>query len=389
MPFFIDVNGKYILFTIYINDIYVKIFIMKKYSALAIYNQNGLSILETLIAAGIMTIIALAFSSMLTQQQKQIKYLEAKQEIVNVKNEIFALLNKHPSTCLLGNTAVSDIPPFEAIAPPSKIEVQKFFKDPSGTKLFASVANDFENYSYFDVQSISINNLSGSGNIFTGDIIIEADISKGGIKIKPIRLNSVIFKTKSVGTTEVILSCTASLESDNKKYSFGGIYSTGPGVVPQSNPLTGAKNCPAGFNSARIYFDSFAQWDNLDAEIFLCLGDPKITSGYNFGGVYSTSGACGNKNNPFTGNTSCPPGFTSSLIYYDDFSCWDNNDAAVYLCHSGPSDYPLNGFYSTGIDMDNPYTGYRGCPPGSTESEVYFDSFSYWDNGDSRLILCH
>ena len=65
---------------------------------ICLYSNKGVSLLEVTIAIGIMGIMAFAFSSMITQQQKQIQRLEAKSTLLELQTLVVNTLMKQ-SNC--------------------------------------------------------------------------------------------------------------------------------------------------------------------------------------------------------------------------------------------------------------------------------------------------
>lgn len=63
-----------------------------------ILNQNGFSLIEILIASGIIAIVAMAMASMTSSQQKQMRLLEQKSETIDLKNTLAKLLYD-PAIC--------------------------------------------------------------------------------------------------------------------------------------------------------------------------------------------------------------------------------------------------------------------------------------------------
>lgn len=59
-----------------------------KISKIVIQNKNGSLLLQVLISAGLTTALALAIATLLVQQNKQIRSIEQKAEILDLKNEI-------------------------------------------------------------------------------------------------------------------------------------------------------------------------------------------------------------------------------------------------------------------------------------------------------------
>ncbi len=61
-------------------------------------NERGMGMIEVVIAAGLMGVLVLGMASMYETQQKQIKVLMQKQELVDLKNQMLTNLN-NPTVC--------------------------------------------------------------------------------------------------------------------------------------------------------------------------------------------------------------------------------------------------------------------------------------------------
>lgn len=181
-------------------------------------NQQGFSLIEIMIATGLIGIIALAFATMMDNQTKQLKYLESKQDIINVKNALIRSLGNDPACCLFANAAVGDLS-FSTVSPIAPVTFQKFFRTCSGTPpaSLLSLGGANPDLPTFNVQSMTIKNLSGNNDNYSGDVEINlVNKNSGQIEPKPISL-AVTFKTQDTGpTTKQIVSCSTGAPVTNK-----------------------------------------------------------------------------------------------------------------------------------------------------------------------------
>jgi type II secretory pathway pseudopilin PulG len=373
--------------------------------------NNGFSLVQVIVAAGIMGGLSLVFMQLIKNTSQSQKFAESKGAEQELKTTVRLLLDdpRHCRVSLAGNGPEGN--PSSPVKFYKKdideanegLGIELFTSNQAGDsrsqKRLSSTDPDKNNYDGVVIKSIRLKMNNGDGFDYSeasshSDIgLVEVIADK---KISMNETREVVFvydlrvemSTDSSGET-TILGCGRDSIGEKQyyfPYKFGGMYSTGCSVSRKINPVTGGYSCPSGFSETVIYKDDFACWDNIDAYIYVCLGKD-AGSGVSFGGLYSTG--AGARPNPVTGGAGCPTGFTSSVVYRDDFSAWDNIDANVYLCHSGPTGSDFYGMFQTGIiERPNPLVGYIGCPPGTSAQSVYFDSFAAWDNRDAELKIC-
>lgn len=164
----------------------------------------------------------------------------------------------------------------------------------------------------------------------------------------------MITVTDSIGNT-------ASARVTVSQVDFGGMYGySWAGSFP--NPLTGGFNCPAGYTSSLIFGTT-----NVDYSLYFCyrLHANGVPANYDFGGIYSGSGA-GVRSNPVTCAASCPSGYTATQVLgegthrvdYPVYFCYKSHDEAI------PEAASFAGIFGYGSPKNypNPITGGLSCP---------------------------
>ena len=114
-------------------------------------------------------------------------------------------------------------------------------------------------------------------------------------------------------------------------HDFGGMYGEGPSTV-YNNPLTGGRSCPRGFTSQKVNGALRHSGEILDASVYFCFRKHvkgNFQNALDFGGLFGRS-LGKDYPNPFTGNLSCPKGFTRQQVKGDTQV---NNEGEMYYCH--------------------------------------------------------
>ncbi len=391
------------------------------------YNQKGFSLIQVLVASAILGGLSLTFMRLMGNMQQAQNSIQSKGDETELYTSIRMILenekfcrvslagNGNPETSLVPITFEKKDIDDSSVGTLEGLDVSLYLSNQEGDTRTLKKFNGADNVIGVDKHkfgSLSITSLrlimnnpttppnqnygNGTNQSDTGIIRVYYEKKVSSSQTRELFMDFDVRLSFSTGQAPEgsgvsrILSCSRVKDEAEKQYyfpySFGGMYSIGCGQ--QINPVTGGYFCPANFSAIEIYFDNFSCWDNVDASIFLCIGgEGSLNTG--FGGIYSTG--TNPRNNPITGAANCPAGFTSSLVYFDNFSAWDNLDTSIYLCHSGPVDsYRFYGLYQSGNHSRlNPLISREGCPPGTSESSVFFDDFVAWDNLNSNLVLCH
>lgn len=176
-------------------------------------NQNGMSILETLIAFGIMAILMAGFSSMILNQQKETKYvaemlagLDLQKNLINVlaDGSVCKYILNNPTELKFNS---NNLP--RTIKPSLPI----YAGVPSGTPgvAVAQVGKPASAYSSsMVVKSIELEIISGTGSSFTGNWIIDFDETKSVRTHKPITVSAILYADISDPSNAKITDCMSS-----------------------------------------------------------------------------------------------------------------------------------------------------------------------------------
>jgi len=166
---------------------------------------------------------------------------------------------------------------------------------------------------------------------------------------------------------------------------FGGMYG-GSAYGPYANPYTGEASCPLGYTAYRTLGTP-----RKDYDLYFC---GKVTGGgtepiADFGGAFGWYSG-GGLFNPMTGSTSCPGGYLTTQTLGTR-----NIDYDVRYCHrqhvaGTTSRYRFGGMYggyfngSTHTWYVNPITGSTSCPGGFTATRILGTP-----NVDYDLYFCY
>ncbi|MCU1227676.1 MAG: hypothetical protein JWO97_560 [Acidobacteria bacterium] len=166
------------------------------------------------------------------------------------------------------------------------------------------------------------------------------------------------------------------------RIDFGGMF--GIGERSFNNPLTSGQSCPAGYTPYE-----FKGTFNVDWQAFYCgriTGDGEPAA--DFGGMYGSANHNDTGaywiNNPITGGTSCPSGFTAAEVnnQHKLFYCWKQHVAGTKPA------YLFGGIYSDNGEKKIPITDATICPNGYTPSLVHGTRGASGVPSTRRSILC-
>jgi type II secretory pathway pseudopilin PulG len=182
-----------------------------KKTQIRVANNYGFTLVETLIAAGILVTVMLASISMVNSQQKEIRSLMQKTEAVELKNlmtEVFA--NSIVCTGHLKDLAVDVASASTTTTSPTVLNLSNiYYGDPvtSGPLASAGKALPLSQHGLV-VDKISFKNIlaTGNPNEYKGQFEVSFTSDSMMRPIRPVRLEQ-IFKTTATGPTKII-SCT-------------------------------------------------------------------------------------------------------------------------------------------------------------------------------------
>lgn len=274
-------------------------------------NQRGDSLIQTLIAMSIMAIMAVAFTSMMSSQQKQIKFLESKQDVISVRNSLTRVYARNPGFCAAANTALGDIK-FPIASVPTQITFNKIFESP--TVELMSIANGIRETTLLNVGSLEFKNFAGTGDNYTADLVVnitQKDTSM--IALKPITFpNMTILTQTDPGNPSLkqIIGCSATglmsgadvpVDLKQKRCHLTGETGGPPGTN---------RSCNANEYAAGIYMIATGGGDVDLAALLCCSADESSFDGF-FSQTtkYWTSYSGGSPSNPYV---MCSAGYFAS-----------------------------------------------------------------------------
>lgn len=176
-------------------------------------SQSGMGIIELVIAAGMLGVIALGAASMFESQHKQVKSLMQKQEMVDLKNLMIQALSKSDvCTWQLKDRDIVISPVPTETAPSSSVLTLTDNTIYAGTdNTSAALARPGKlpgTLSGIEVQSVSFRNIYSTGiaNEYKGMFEVSFNSSSLPIAVKPVQV-PVFFRTYSA-TPDRIESCS-------------------------------------------------------------------------------------------------------------------------------------------------------------------------------------
>lgn len=173
-------------------------------------NNKGISLVETLIASGIMVILMFGFTSMVSNQQKELKSVtEILAGIDLQKNLISTLSQGTVCNYVLNNPAPqtfnSNALPYQ-ITPTLPIYASVAGGVPG--QVIAQVGQPASVYSNtMIIKSIKLDVVSGSGNTYKANWIVDFDETKSVRPHKPIVVTTIIGVDKTVPGAAKIVDC--------------------------------------------------------------------------------------------------------------------------------------------------------------------------------------
>lgn len=171
-----------------------------------LYRKNsGQSLIQVIVSVGIMSIIAMVFASMSSSQQKQMKYLESKQEAIDSKNVILRVLSNSYGKCYAANSVIGDLRWVGAT--PASLSFQKFFETETSEHL--SVANGVRGSFILDIQRMEFVGINCPDVICTADLEVQLRQKDASLpSIKKLRIPSVALQVETTGGVTRVLDCS-------------------------------------------------------------------------------------------------------------------------------------------------------------------------------------
>lgn len=170
--------------------------------------------------------------------------------------------------------------------------------------------------------------------------------------------------------------------------AFGGMYSiwadeTHPNSIP--NPATGDFTCPDSYEKKRV------RGADRESGLWLCYKmdqGPAEVAALDFGGMYGEPS--GSYTNPFTGSKNCPEGFEKTTVIHVHNHDWPLTFCHRPQQPDAPTPYSFGGIYTERDSgyYNNPITEDTSCPEGhgpNDSPEGY--QVHGWDI-DWKLFMC-
>ncbi len=197
-------------------------------------NQKGMSLVEVMLAAGIMIVIGAAISSLILSQAKETKSLSEILAALDLEKNIIASM-ADGSVCqyMLTNPSQSS---FNSMALPQKITspspIYAKVTQAGPGPIVAKVGDTASTYSSsMIIKSIKLEVLSGSGTSYTGRWLIEFDETKSVRAHKPISVSTTLSVDSTNPTAAKFVGCmTTGVAQGYMQTCPAGTFTVGYGV---------------------------------------------------------------------------------------------------------------------------------------------------------------
>jgi type II secretory pathway pseudopilin PulG len=202
--------------------------------------EAGFSIIEIMVAAGLISVIALGVASMMVSFQKENRALSEKLESIELEQGLSRILADSATCgCLFDSpawtTGTGEVP-------------LTHLKQGCTTKNFLTVGAPLTSQSRLTVNSIKIKNISplGTGNII-GDL--EISLSGSAAPIKPITILGQSFVPDSTANPTKIAGCLGVAGASQICSSLGGTWTSSTCVMNRPPPPMTTADCVASYGS--------------------------------------------------------------------------------------------------------------------------------------------
>lgn len=200
-------------------------------------NNRGQSLVQTLISVGLVAILATVLAQVMVDQNRQLRAIESKQEVIELRNLLTMTLMNSAGCCPIGNSAIADYTIQEGSA--ADIIVSSIFSfcanavNPTPPKLFQT-GNDAD-FQYFRVRGVSLINVIrpdpvGAPSQYKASLKVSIENKDSHARALPDLLFPVSFATSKIAT-EPILSQKRQVSSCSTVDSTG-VSSLGSTGVP-------------------------------------------------------------------------------------------------------------------------------------------------------------
>lgn len=204
-------------------------------------NQKGTMLVQVLISAGLTTALALTVASLLVQQNKQIKFMEQKSEIIDIKNEILMALS-NPQVCGCNFNPAKLIPlnsnsPIEFNTSPAELTITEGLRNDCNDSTIAFLKANEKTQSNLKVESIKVSNLTRVGLTSNWNGRLKVKFSGSNIALKDLSL-PINVETSGAGPFQVdTCSVVDNIDQTASCNSLGGSIVGGKCIIqdPQAN----------------------------------------------------------------------------------------------------------------------------------------------------------
>ncbi len=262
---------------------------MKNQSVLL--NAKGLSIVETLIALGIMSIMMVGFTSMISNQHKETKSVAEVLAGLDLQKNLISVLS-HGSVCshILNNPSQitfnsNSLPQTLTPALPIYANVE------SGVPgaVVAQIGQQASVYSTsMVIKSIKLNVINGSGSMYTANWIIDFDESKSVRPHKPITIATVLNVDNANPAAAKVVDCMSEQVANRYIQSCTGSqvmagYNADGSIKCQDIPAANSSNNIAAFAGRSCPANQTVTGFNSDGSI-ICATSARIPAAAGGGG---------------------------------------------------------------------------------------------------------
>lgn len=178
-----------------------------------ILNTKGMSIIQVIVATGILGIIMAGFTSYMVSAQRQQSQIAMKMDLNDLKGQIAQALSK-PANCISMMTTSNFLYNASANPPPSFQNQINAIVDSSNPGAAAvTVATKGQRVPIsplLNVNSINVENISGTGNNLTAELVVDVQPrDPTAMRLRPIRFADMSITMTTVGGSKVVDSCFA------------------------------------------------------------------------------------------------------------------------------------------------------------------------------------
>jgi hypothetical protein len=239
-------------------------------------DRLGFSLVESLVAIGVMSTMMWVSMDMILQQRRELKSISESLASMETQGTLLKTLSE-PSTC---EYALNQPTPrtfnsnLVSYATPQSINLNRIpaFASATAPTVVEVGQPPSANSNSLIVESIRLSLYSRVGSNFTAEWIIEWNPANMIRLLKPIRIPTIVTADISNPTAATILNCNGS-GNVAPVGDFGGLYSYHRVLASCQNPnsFTGSCTCPLGFSSQLVLANGYDDGTTTDDQnIYYC-----------------------------------------------------------------------------------------------------------------------